>query len=77
MIFNASDVEEIANESGEKKKTVRSGPGQKKKSRQNNNRYRDAGKKMARGAWSKKQRKQSNNVVVMIIKDMNYRRSKH
>ena len=38
LIFNASDVEEIANETGEKEKTVRNGPGQRNKSRQNNNR---------------------------------------
>ncbi|KAL9182264.1 hypothetical protein ACHAXT_012916 [Thalassiosira profunda] len=50
LIFNARDVEAIATESGEKQKIVRSGPG--RKGRKQTGR---GGKKMAKGAWSKKQ----------------------
>ncbi|KAL7527979.1 hypothetical protein ACHAXR_002215 [Thalassiosira sp. AJA248-18] len=53
LIFHARDVEEIANESGEKQKIVRSGP-VKTKNKNNNNGNR-GGKKLAKGAWSKKQ----------------------
>ena len=58
LIFNANDVEEIGVESGEKSRIVRSsGPSKKTK---NNNSGRGGGrggggKKLAKGAWSKKQ----------------------
>jgi len=60
LIFNAGDVEEIATQSGEKDKIVRSAPPKKAKSveNQNNNNPRaggGGGRKMAKGAWSKKQ----------------------
>ena len=59
LIFNANDVEEIGVESGEKSRIVRSS-GQSKKTKNNNNSGRGGGrggggKKLAKGAWSKKQ----------------------
>ena len=53
LIFTAKDVEEIAVESGEKKKIVRSGPG-KNGSRRKNDASSGRGKKVAKGAWQKK-----------------------
>ena len=55
LIFTASDVEAIGLESGEKQKIVRSGPpGSSKKNKNKNNQRGSGGKKMAKGAWSKK-----------------------
>jgi len=51
LIFNAVDVEEIAMESGEKDRIVRSGPGKNK----NKNKNKKGGKKLAKGAWGKKE----------------------
>ena len=50
LIFSASSVEEIAEESGEKFNIVRSGTPKKKKP----NQKQSQGKKLAKGAWSKK-----------------------
>ena len=54
LIFTAKDVEEIAVESGEKEKIVRSGPGKKNGSRRKNDASSGRGKKVAKGAWQKK-----------------------
>ena len=54
LIFNAGDVEEISEESGEKNKIVRSGPGKKNKNNKKNQ-GKVGGKKLAKGAWSKRQ----------------------
>ena len=55
LIFTAKDVEEIAVESGEKDKIVRSGPGKKNSSsRRKNDVSSVRGKKVAKGAWQKK-----------------------
>ena len=51
LILNAGDVEEISEESGEKNKIVRSGPGKKKNKK---NQGKVGGKKLAKGAWSKR-----------------------
>lgn len=53
LIFNAKDVEVIGRESGEKNRIVRSAPPKKKNI--NKNAQNKGGKKMAKGAWSKKQ----------------------
>ena len=52
LIFGASSVEEIAEESGEKFNVVRSGSTQKTKKK--SNQKQSQGKKLAKGAWSKK-----------------------
>ena len=54
LIFTAKDVEEIAVESGEKDKIVRSGPGKKNSGRRKNDVSSGRGKKVAKGAWQKK-----------------------
>mmetsp|Transcript_26806 Transcript_26806/g.49277 ORF Transcript_26806/g.49277 Transcript_26806/m.49277 type:complete len:167 (+) Transcript_26806:3-503(+) len=52
LIFHAKDVEEIATESGEKSKIVRQGVPLGNTKKNGNNK---GGKKMAKGAWSKKE----------------------
>ena len=54
LIFMAKDVEEIAVESGEKDKIVRSGPGKKNSSKRKNDASSGRRKNEAKGAWQKK-----------------------
>lgn len=54
LIFDARDVEEIAEESGERDNIVRSGPGKKKNKKDKTVSSGGGEKKLPRGAWGKK-----------------------